>query len=165
MIEKKPFFVRASEKDKNPLVLLKDATILKDTMILFGWIASILIIAGICWFFTQPLRNRLLIRAVNVVLAQSGDSRRLIEPSSPERRGSLLTGSWFTMLDKTAEGKKVIVFSFIGDGTFFPCAAVISPNGGVEEFIPLNSHGEKVLRRISPGILKIYARRIERAQV
>ena len=165
MSGKKPFFIGASEKEKNPLVFISDTTILKDSIIFFGWITSILIIAGICWFFTQPLRNRLMIRAVNRVLAESGDSRRLLEPLYSERSGSLLTGSWFTMLDTNTDGKKVIVFSFIGDGTFFPCAAVVTPNGGVEEFIPLNSHGEKVLKRISPGILKIYARRIERAEV
>jgi len=76
-----------------------------------------------------------------------------------------LNGSWFTMMEGTTVRKKVIVFSFIGDGTFFPCAAVLAPDGTVEEFIPLNSHGEKVLKRITPGILRIYARRIERDEV
>jgi hypothetical protein len=147
--------------DKNPLVLNKDTTTFKDTLLILAWIASILIIAGICWYTTQPLRNRLMIRAVNKVLIQSGDSRRLIEPSSPERRGALLTGSWFTLQDETPVRKRVLVFSFIGEGTFFPCAAVMTQDGKVGELIPLNSHGEKVLKQISPGILKIYTRRIE----
>jgi len=163
MSEKKPFFIGALEKNKNPLIFLSDATILKDTMIFFGWIISILIIAGVCWFLTQPLRNRLMVRAVNRVLAQSGDSRRLTESLYSERRGSLLTGSWFTMYDRSAEGKKVIVFSFIGDGTFFPCAAVMTRDGKLMEFIPLNSHGERILKRTPEGILNIYARRIEGA--
>jgi len=147
--------------DKNPLVLNKDTATFKDTMLILAWIASILIVAGICWFTTQPLRSRLMIRAVNRVLVQSGDSRRLVEPLSPERRGALLTGSWFTMVDETPVRKRVLVFSFIGEGTFFPCAAVMTQDGRVGELIPLNSHGEKVLRQISPGILKIYTRRIE----
>jgi hypothetical protein len=150
--------------EKNLLVLMKDATTFKDTIIILAWIASILLIASICWFSTQSLRYRLTLKAVNQVLIQSGDSRRLIELSSHERKGSLLTGTWFTMLDETPVRKRVLVFSFIGEGTFFPCAAVMTQDGRVGEFVPLNSHGEKVLRRISPGILKIYARRIEGAQ-
>jgi len=163
MSDKTPYST-ASGKENDPLVLIKDATTFRDTLIILAWIASILIIAGICWFSTQPLRSRLMIRAVNRVLIQSGDSRRLMEPSSPERRGSLLTGSWFTMLDDTPVRKRVLVFSFIGEGTFFPCAAVMTQDGKLGELIPLNSHGEKVLGRISPGILRIYTRRIEGAE-
>ena len=161
MSDKNPSYNGASENENAPLVLIKDTTTFKDTLLILAWIASILIIAGICWFTTQPLRYRLMVRAVNKVLVQSGDSRRLIEPSSPERRGALLTGSWFTMLDETPVSKRVLVFSFIGEGTFFPCAAVMTQDGRVGELIPLNSHGEKVLRQISPGILKIYIKRIE----
>ena len=159
MSEKKTYLNGAPETENSPLVLIKDTTTFKDTLIILAWIASILLIANICWFSTQALRYRLLIKSVNRVLIQSGDSRRIIE--SRERRGSLLTGSWFTMLDETPVGKRVLVFSFIVEGTFFPCAAVMTQDGKVEELIPLNSHGEKVLRRISPGILKIYTRRIE----
>jgi hypothetical protein len=60
-----------------------------------------------------------------------------------------------------SEGTKAFVFSFIVEGTFFPCAAVIDPMGKVQEFIPLNIHGKKILDRISPGILKLYIMRIE----
>ena len=133
-----------------------DAIVLKDTAIFFGWIAGIIIIAGLSWALTQPIRNRFLIRSVNRVLEQSGDSYRLGELAPLGRSGSLM-GTWYTM-----EEKKAYVFSFIGEGTFFPCAAIITAEGRVEEFIPLSSHGERILSRISPGILKLYARRIER---
>ena len=165
MSDKNPIVPETSAKNRNPLVLLRNSVVFKDTMIFLGWIASILIIAGVFWFFTQPLRNRLMLRAVNRVLIQLGDSRRLAEESSPETGSSLLTGSWFVMTGASAGGSKVVVFSFIGEGTFFPCAAVVSQDGKVREFIPLNSHGEKMLKRISPGILRIYTRRIEGAQV
>ena len=163
MSDKKPLFTGTPEKE-NPLVLIKDATTFKDTLLILAWIASILLIANICWFSTQSLRYRIMLRAVNRVFIQSGDSRRLMEPSSRDRRGSLLTGFWFTLLDETSARKRVLVFSFIGEGTFFPCAAVMTQDGKVDELIPLNSHGEKVLRRISPGILRIYTRRIEGAE-
>jgi hypothetical protein len=56
---------------------------------------------------------------------------------------------------------RVFVFSFIGEGTFFPCIALIDKDGKVKGFIPLNSHGQRIISRISPEILRIYARRIE----
>ena len=154
-----------------------DTIALKDTAIFFGWIAGLILVAGICWAVTQPVRNLFLTRAVNRVLEQSGDSRRLGELSPPGRFSSL-TGTWHTLTQfrqadasgenfaepqsPFTEGKKAYIFSFIGEGTFFPCAAIITADGKVEEFIPLSSHGERIFSRISPGILKLYARRIER---
>ena len=133
----------------------------KDTAILVGWIAGLILIAGLCWVLTQPVRNRFLLKAVNQVLEQSGDSRRLGAELSPGtlKPGFLGMGVWYTM-NNPAE-KKALIFLFIGEGTFFPCAAVVASDGRVEEFIPLNSHGEKMIKRISPEVLKLYTRRIE----
>jgi len=144
---------------------------LKDTSLLIGWISGLVIIAGLCWYFTQPLRNGLLIKAINRVLEQSGDSRRLAEalPSAP-----LGIGSWFTMTEnlnsrytgkeRLAEGSRACVFVFVGEGSFFPSLAVVSPDGNVEEFISLTSHGHRMIKRVSPGILRIYISRIEGAE-
>jgi hypothetical protein len=147
-----------------------DSVIIRDILKLFGWIASILIIGGLCWTLTKPARSRFLIRTVNRVLEQSGDYRRITEPSSPIGDASLI-GSWYTMtrarqpgnlaLDSFPEGTKAFIFSFVSEGTFFPCAAVVDPMGKVQEFIALNAYGKKILARISPGILKLYIRRIE----
>ena len=150
----------ASAEHRNPFVSIKEE-IIKDAMILFGWIAAMLVIAGVCWVLTQPVRNRFLVRAVNRVLAQSGDSRRLTGPVLSGGRGSLLSGSWFAMTGGGSD--RAFVFSFIGDGAFFPCAAIITQDGKVREFVPLNSYGERALKRVSPGILNIYTRRIEGA--
>jgi len=149
---------------------LPDSVIIRDAMKLFGWIGSILIVAGVCWALTQPVRSRFLMRAVNRVLEQYGDSRRLGELSSGSG-GAPIIGSWYTMTkarqqgisgtDNFSEGTRAFVFSFIAEGTFFPCAAVVDPMGRVQEFIALNMHGKKILDRISPGILKLYIRRIE----
>jgi len=164
MSNKKTSSNGTSEKEKSPLVLLRESTTFKDTLILLAWITSILIIANVCWYTTQGLRDRLTIRAVNRVFIQTGDSRRLLEPTSPEWKASLLTGTWFTMQDETPVRKKALVFSFIGEGTFFPCIAVMTQDGKVADIIPLSSHGEKVLKRISPGILRLYTKRIEGAE-
>jgi hypothetical protein len=166
--EKKP------APEENPaLRLLRqilDSVIIMDSIKLFGWIASILIVSGLCWALTQPVRSRFLIRAVNRVLEQYGDFRRVGEPSSAG--GSVyLPGSWYNMkrawqqgnsTDETfSEGTMAFIFSFIAEGTIFPCVAVVDPAGKVQEFIPLNMYGKKVMDRIPPGILRIYIRRIE----
>ena len=138
----------------------------KDSLVLMGWIAGLILIAGLFWFLTRPVRDRFLLNAVNQALQQSGDSRRLGEPAVPgeagELSGSLILGSWFTMSGRDlAEGRKVFVFAFVAGGSFFPCAAMVDSGGKVEEFVPLDEYGKKIIGRLSPGILRIYARRIE----
>ena len=68
--------------------------------------------------------------------------------------------SWYTITGQP-DGKKAVVFTFIGEGFFFPCSAVVSSGGKVEEFIPLGSYSKKMLQQVSPGIIGIYVRRIE----
>jgi hypothetical protein len=149
---------------------LLDSVVVMDAVKLFVWIGSILLIAGACWILTQPVRDRYLMRAVNRVLEQYGDSRRLSELASGGGGASII-GSWYIMIkgrqqgisgtDNFVEGTRAFIFTFIAEGAFFPCAAIIDPVGQVKEFIPLNIHGKKILDRISPGILKLYIKRIE----
>ena len=153
---------------------------MKDTAILVGWIAGLVLIAGLVWFLTQPVRSTILSKAVNQALEQSGSSHRLEAPVSPGalKHGVSKMGSWYTMTEfsgrKAADaGAKenpgevqpvkttAFIFAFIGEGAFFPCAAIVSPEGKVEEFIPLSGYGEKIIKRVSPEILKLYTRRIE----
>ena len=158
----------SGEKSPNPNPLIPK---MKDAAILVGWIAGLIIIAGLCWFFTQPVRDAFLIKAVNKVLEQSNEPRRLGEPL-PAR--SLGMGSWFTMTEAVKrrdagtgpllEGTKAYVFVLIAEGNFFPCAAIVSPECKVEEFIPLNSHGKRIIKQFSSGILRVYASRIEGAE-
>ena len=139
----------------------------KNMAILLAWVFTILILAGAFWIFTQPLRTRVLVNAVNRVFVQSGDSWRLAELTAQGGTGLFGMVSWFTVTGSLTENAgttgetRIVIFPFIGEGTFFPCAAVVNPEGRVEEFIPLNNHGKRVMSRISPGILEIYARRIE----
>jgi hypothetical protein len=161
---------KITEPLKRRFFLILESVVFKDTIKIFGWIASILIIAGLCWTLTQPVRNRFLTRAVNRILEQYGDSRRLAELSTP-MGGASLIGSWHNISEARRPGimpdenfpvgTKAFVFSFIAEGTIFPCIAIVDPMGKVQEFIPLNTHGKKILSRISPGILKLYIRRIE----
>ena len=141
---------------------IKDAAIIKDSLVFLGWITAFLFVTGICWVLTQPVRNRFLVKAVNLVFEQSGDPRRLLEPL-PEGKGAFMfMGHSFDMESEQGERTQAVVFSFVGEGIFFPCVAEVSRSGEVKEFIPLTKHGEKILQRISPGIIGIYTRRIER---
>jgi hypothetical protein len=145
----------------NPLNLLKDKALIKDALVFSGWIAALLALASFSWIFTQPIRTHFLIKSVNQTLEKIGDLRRL--EVSLNTGGSLIEGSWFKLAEESGSGGSVFLFSFIGEGTFFPCVAFINREGKVEEFVPLDRHGQRVLKRISPGIIKIYARRIEEA--
>jgi hypothetical protein len=132
---------------------------LKDTAILFGWIGALLLIGCLCWYFTKPLRIELLRNSVNRVLVRAGDTRRLDAPLAPAaiKPSQGRIGTWFA----TRDGYTVLVFSLIADGVFLPCAAVVDTQGKLEEIIPLSEGGAKLLDRISPGIMKLYTRRIE----
>lgn len=143
-----------------------------DIAILAGWIAGLLLLAGLLWALTLPVKNRIMVRAVNNVFLERGDSRRVGESSSAAA-SHFGMGVWFPLIDSSggrspsdenafsANGVRVFVFSFYADGSFFPCAAIMTQEGKVGEFIPLNSHGERVIQRVSPGIQHIYAKRIE----
>ena len=139
----------------------------KETAIFMAWIFALIIVAGTLWALTQPFKVRSLGNAVNRVLEQSGDPRRLDEFSANGAFGFFGTGVWFTLTGTQTEevaasqGTSVVIFSFIGEGTFFPCAAVVNAEGRVVEFIPLNNHGKRIISRLSPEILEIHARRIE----
>jgi len=132
----------------------------KNPAVFISWISAILILAGLFWVLTQPLRTRTLVRAVNRVLEQSEDFRRLNEYSTNGGAGFFGMNAQF-IVSGDAAGMKAVVFPFLGEGTFFPCLAMLNADGRVVEFIPLNNHGKRVMSRMSPGILQIYVRRIE----
>jgi hypothetical protein len=135
---------------------------LKDLSILAGWIGGLLLIGGLCWFLSAPLRTQRLMKSVNRVFALAGDPRRLdaaIPPSELSSEASRI-GTWYNMAFSHA-GNRAVVFTLIAEGRFFPCAAEINPEGRVEEIIPLSGEGEGALAVLSPGSIQIYIRRIE----
>ena len=133
----------------------------KDVLIFCAWIASMLLIISLCWFLTRSLRVNLLQSSVNRVFIENGDTRRILRPdprdTSVQLPSQIGKGMWFSMND----GNRVLVFSLIADGIFIPCAAIVDNEGKLQELIPLTSSGNKMLNRISPGIINLYARRIE----
>jgi hypothetical protein len=141
---------------------------LKDVSVLIGWIGGLLLIGGLCWFLSGPLRARLLMNSVNRVLALSGDPRRLDRPLpfSELGPGASRMGVWYTVTGAGGSGGpgKAFVFTVAAEGAFFPCAAEIDPDGKVKELIPLSRHGEKMIKRLPAGLIRMYIRRIEGAE-
>jgi hypothetical protein len=140
-----------TKKSRAPLFRLRDGGIL------FGWIAGILIIGGLAWFFTRSLRTSVLMRSVNGILLSMGDYRRLAAhlPSPAEPAHPL--GVWYTRSDSTG---RAVVFAVMDYGIQASFAAMLSPRGDLEALIPLSSHAERVQERFSPEFMQLYLRRM-----
>jgi hypothetical protein len=126
----------------------------RDIGILAGWIAAFLLVGSLLWFFTRPVRTRLLMESVNRVLEQTGREERLSEALTGLPGRPIFLGTWFALEDSEDQA---LIFPIMVDGLFLPCMAMVSPAGTVAELIPLNTHS----RSIGRGIIKTYIRRIE----
>ena len=139
---------------------------LKDTLILIAWIAGLLLIGALSWGLTRSIRTDFLQESINRVFIRMGDSRRLEAPIAP---GTLKIGrgygplspqgAWFSL---RGERNRILFFTLIGDGAFLPCGAIVNYQGKVIDIIPLSSRGERQLGQVSPGIIALYIKRIER---
>jgi hypothetical protein len=69
-------------------------------------------------------------------------------------------GVWYSVLDSTAD---MFVFAVIWDGILLPCGAFVSPEGKVEDLIPLSGHAANLLDQIPRNMMGMYIRRIEAA--
>ena len=137
----------------------------KDSFILIAWIAGLLLIGGLCWFLTRSVRTDFLKNSINNALIKMGDPRSLEAPitlgniKSGRASGPLSPqGQWFKL---KGEENRLLFFTLFSDGTFFPCAAIMNPQGKVAEILALSNRGEKMLANVSPGIIRLYIRRIE----
>ncbi|MDR2101421.1 MAG: hypothetical protein LBP43_02505 [Treponema sp.] len=138
---------------------------MREKALFFGWIGGLLLLGGLLWFFTQPVRLRITGAAVNRILNSREYPRRLGDPipRGQLNRSLISLGNWYTLenlRDRSPAGQ-ALVFSLIAEGGQAPCTAIISPEGKVEELIPLNVHGEWMLKRLPRETLGLYIRRIE----
>jgi hypothetical protein len=135
---------------------------LRNTGILFSWIAALLLVGGLFWFLTQPLRSRVLLRSVNRVLSAAGDSRRLgtaVSPWGLPGRVSQL-GAWFTVVDSESGA---VVFPMVIEGAPVSFLVIVSPEQGVDLLLPLSGNPERTLKQMPQTTLRIYTRRAETA--
>jgi hypothetical protein len=134
---------------------------LKDKAILSGWIAGLLILISVIWIFTQATQANFLLRTINNVLINNGDSKRVTSYINKKPVKAGILGYWYTMLNSTDQ---MFVFTVFKDGILVPLGAVVSSEGNVEEIIPLSSHAVQIFDNIPPRVLQLYVTRIESSE-
>jgi len=139
---------------------MKNVRGIKDIAILAGWIAGLLFLIALIWFFTQPLQAYHLLRAVNGSLIASGDSRRVTQYINQGGKRADILGYWYSMYNTT---DKMFVFAAFQDGILVPLGAVVSDNGRVDDVIPLSAHAIQVFDKLPQSIISMYVARIEAA--
>jgi hypothetical protein len=147
-----------TKKIENPRkdMLLK----IKDRAIFIGWIGGLILIGGLFWVFTTPLREQFLMRSVNRVFILSENPRRLEAPLHIKRSAGKLSplGVWYSLVNSP---DSFFVFTIVENGVLAVCGASVSPDGLVPEIIPLSVHAAQVVKRLPPGLIQMYVRRIE----
>jgi len=135
--------------------------LLKDRAILAGWIAGLVLIASLLWSLSFPFRAFCLMRSTNRVLIAMDDSRRLTAPLS-HSAAPVSLGCWYRLSGSGSGGDSLFyVFALVQGGILVPCGAEISGKGEVLDIIPLGSHARQIMKRIPPGLIQMYIRRIE----
>jgi hypothetical protein len=139
-----PFFVKAGDKG---MALL--------------WCGVLSLILFLLFILTANVHTNLLEIEVNRALAQNGYGRSLGTAISPWRQDgtAMQLGSWWTM---RGSGSLAVVFPVIRDGIYTPFLGIIATDGSIE-FIPLSKNAEALYKRLPPGIIDVYSRRLHLA--
>jgi len=128
---------------------------LKDRAMFLAWVAALVLVASLLWFFTFSFRMELLMKVTNKTLHSMNDQRTLAAPL-PHRSAGL--GCWYSIDESDT---LFYVFAILREGILVPCGAEISRKGEVIEIIPLGNHARQVIGRIPQSYIQVYARRIE----
>jgi len=132
---------------------------MKDKIILFGWVAGLLLLISVLWIFSTPLQAHYLLKSVNNVLISKEDSRRLSEHLHIKHGREAPMGFWFSMVNST---DNMFVFTVFQNGILIPVGAIVSSDGAVKEVVPLSAHAVQVFDGMPKSILQMYIDRIEK---
>jgi hypothetical protein len=134
---------------------------LKDKAILAGWIIGIILLISIIWVPSQTMQANFLLRTINNVLSNNGDSRRVLTfiQKKPAKPG--LLGYWYSINNSTDQ---MFVFTVFKDGILVPFGAIVSSDSNVEEIIPLSSHAVQIFDNIPKSVLQMYITKIESSE-
>jgi hypothetical protein len=138
----------------------KLSPIVKDRLILLGWIAGLLLAASLVWSLSFPYRSALLMRSVNKILEAAEDERILSTPLPRGGAGHALMGFWYRLSESDSS---FFVFAIMNEGILVPCGAEINGDGKVVDLVPLGGHARQIIGRIPQGVVQVYIRRIESA--
>jgi hypothetical protein len=134
--------------------------VIKDRLILAGWIAGLMVAITLLWSMTFHFRATVLMYSANKALISMGDQRRLLSPLPRAPVESVPMGHWYRLLES---GSLFFIFGIMRDGILIPCGAEITEDGKVSGIIPLSSHARKALGHIPQGVVNVYVQRIESA--
>jgi len=114
----------------------------------------------------RPLLSSYLMRSVNQSLNQSmagaGETALLASSQKfPQPKHSPL-GVWYSVSDSDSGGL-FFVFTIFQDGILGVFGARLSLDNSITEIIPISRHARQIYPRLSPGVIKMYTRRIESA--
>ena len=131
---------------------------MKDRALFVGWIAGAVLIGALAWSLSRPLLSSYLMRQVNQSLTIAGESIRLTAAQSipPFKQAPL--GMWYSV---RGSDDLFFVFTVFNNGILSVFGAQVTPGNTVSGIIPVSAHARQIYRRLSPGILAIYSRRIE----
>jgi hypothetical protein len=141
---------------------------LDDRTIFALWIGGLTLIGFLAWATTGSLRLSIEMEAVNKVLLEKGDARRLDTPLKTFGLNGKATsaGVWyrtkpaFETASSAGKNGLAVVFSLADTGAFFPVLAFCTEDG-LDTLIPLNYDAEVFLAHTSDGFLRVYRDRIE----
>jgi hypothetical protein len=133
---------------------------MKDKAILLGWIIGLLLLTSVLWISIQSVHAFHILRSVNGVFMNNDDSRR-VSKFLPVKAGKAeALGYWYSMNNSL---DKMFVFTVLKDGILVPLGAIVSPDGSVNEIMPLSAHAIQIFDRLPKSILQMYTGRIEEA--
>jgi hypothetical protein len=134
--------------------------VVKDRLILLGWIAGLLIAASLAWSLTFNYRAASLMRSVNRALEAAGDERLIYLPLSGRFVRKAPMGLWYRLYESDS---LFFVFVIMREGILVPCGVEVNKDGKAVDIVPLGSHARQVIGRIPQGVIQVYIQRIESA--
>jgi hypothetical protein len=122
------------------------------------WCGIFSLILFLVFVLSAGARTRLLETQVNNVLEQNGYVKGLGTSIAPWLMdgAAMQFGSWWTMRDSES---LAVVFPVIRDGIYAPFLGIIAADGTVE-FVPLSRNAEVLYKRLLPGMMDVYSRRL-----
>jgi len=138
----------------------KLSPIVKDRLILLGWIAGLLLAASLVWSLSFPYRSAFLMRSVNKALEAAGDERIIYTPLPRGFTKPALMGFWYRLYKSETS---FFVFVIMNEGILVPCGVEIDGDGKAAGLVPLGGHARQIIGRIPQGVIQVYIRRIESA--
>jgi hypothetical protein len=136
----------------------KLSPILKDRLILLGWIAGLLLTASLTWSLTFPYRADSLMRSVNRALGAAGDTREVFSPLPRGFTKPAPMGFWYRL---NGSDSLFFVFVIMNEGVLVPCGVEINKEGKAVDVVPLGNYARQVIGRIPRGVIQVYIRRVE----